>query len=114
MSYPISPSQVERGDLTESACHLYDGLRRAGQEPGQAMQALFQICAEEGGARHGRSSMRLPTLQKTRERAARRIAKTMVARGKPKRSVQNATGVSSETVRVIKRELDEEMAAEHT
>lgn len=100
---------MERADLTKNARWLYDSLRRAGQEAEEAMRLLYGICREEDDRQDGRSDMQIPTLRSSRRRAASRIAKEMLARGKPDRAVRNATGVSGRQIRRLKSELDEEM-----
>jgi len=113
MSYPISPSEMERADLTASAKRLYDGFRRAGLGAIRAMRALFWICADEGQSdAASRSSMCIPTLKQSRRRAAKRMAKEMIAQGRDDATVRNETGVSDSTIRRLKRELDEEVQAE--
>lgn len=111
MDYPIPPSKMERSDLTKNARWLYDSLRRAGQTPTEAMRLLYGICREEEDRTDGRSDMQIPTLRSSRRRAASRIAKEMIARGKTDRTVRNATGISGRQIRRLKNELDDEVEA---
>jgi len=111
MKYPIHYSDLERADLTAAAKRLYDALRGAGHPPSEAMHTLVQICEETSEAPQG-NGMRLPTLRYSRRRAAKRIARTMLAQGRTDDEVQRETGISYRQIRRLKNELDEEVEPE--
>jgi len=103
MDYPISPSEVQEQDLTQTARRLYRPLRAQGFTREEAMHALYAM-AKAVGTRY------IPNLKATRSRAAKRKARTMLARGAPDRKVRQETGLSNRTLGRIKEELDRDAA----
>jgi Mor family transcriptional regulator len=103
MRHPIKPAEVKRQDLTESAEMFYDALCSAGLSHERAMHTLHVMARDVSGRRY------VPTLKHSRGAAAKRKARTMIARGAKDKEVQEKTGLSERELRRIKRELDEEM-----
>jgi len=106
MLYPIKPAEMKREDLTDTAQLFYDTLCSAGLPHERAMYTLHVIARDISGRRY------VPTLKHSRGAAAKRKAKTMIARGAEDEKVQAETGLSKRELRRIKNELDEEVEPE--
>lgn len=103
----IDDEEMLREDLTQTAQTMYDSLKEAGCDHERAINALVQICKDLGV----NGPLSLPTLKRSRQRAAKRIARQLLARGKPDREILRHTGLHPRRLREVKRELDAEMCA---